>query len=139
MIYNTLSTDLQNLLIYNYESSTKFFIILILLFVSSLYLFYITKKFEETENMFVLLYRGVIKLMCYMYLYTFPLMYVFFLYPNYYFDNLVIWLLKVYSVGFIFFTVYLILYVFLMVKEIISHFRNPKKVKDILLRGLKLK
>jgi hypothetical protein len=48
-------------------------------------------------------------------------------------------MLKIYSVGLVFFTVYLILYIFLIVKELLEHFRNPAKVKDILLRGLKLK
>jgi hypothetical protein len=61
------------------------------------------------------------------------------MHPNYYFDNLVMWILKVYGIGVIFFTIYLILYMFLMIKDITTHFRNPIAVKDILLRGLKLK
>jgi hypothetical protein len=141
MTYNELSEGLQNIIWYNYESSTKFFIILLLLFVSMTYLYYIRPKFKETENPIIAVFRVIVWIISYMFLYSFPLLYVFLLAPGYEFNTLIIFLLRVYAIGFIFITLYVIFNfsVILPLQLLKQGKLSPDKFKNTLLKNLKLK
>lgn len=141
MIYNNLNQDLQNILIYNYESSTKFFIIIALMFICTLYLFYIKKQQTKTDSLFIALYRVLLNLICNMYMYTFPLMYIFYLYPAYTFSNLVVWTLILYGIIIILFTIYIIwnIAVILPIQLVSVGLINQEKFKNILMEKFKFK
>jgi hypothetical protein len=140
MTYNNLNSELQNILVYNHEITIKFFILIGLLFVSCLYLFYISKQYNETDNIFTALYRVITKLLFNMYLYTFPLLYIFLMHPGYNFSNMVVWLISLYSICLMLFTIYIIYgLTMLPVKILKAGLLNPKKIHQLMIKELKLK
>lgn len=140
MIFESLDIGTQNIILYNYETTTKFFIIVLFLFLSLLYLFVTSKKFKTTDNPLVSVFRVILWIASSVYMYSFPLVYIFLMYPSYASDTLIMTLLRFYSIGFIFITLYIVwnFAVMLPLQLVKVGKLNPEKFKNTLLKNVKL-
>ena len=140
MIFDNLDTNLQNVILYNYESSTKFFVVLLIFALSFLYLFYIRYKFKETLNPITAVVRVVLWISSWVFLYASPLMYIFYLAPGYSFNTLILFVLTVYSIIFVTVTAYVVWnFALLLPLSLLKvGLLSPEKFKNTLFKNLNL-
>src|SRR6056297_1422973 len=139
-MFNNLNPELQNILIYNYQSSTKFFIILMLFVLSYLYLFYIREGFDITLNPYIALLRVLCWVCSWVFLYATPLMYIFYLTPDFGIETLLYLVLSLYSIMFVLVTIYFIINfaIILPISLLRIGLLNPEKFKNTLFKNLRL-
>lgn len=124
--FNGLSETTQNLVMLNFEFFGKKLLIGIALIFSLYYLFFYWK--EKKESIYLL--TGIIRIMLYIcswtFIIAFPLL-IFFLYPQINLDQILIFMLITYSVGFFVASSIVILNIFYFGTGIIISFANIKR------------
>lgn len=74
MAFSSLSTELQNILLYNHEFFLKAIYFIILLTISLSYIFYFSKKQDKTPFFSTAVFRVIISAISYVFLFTIPLL-----------------------------------------------------------------
>lgn len=112
MAFSDLSTELQNVILVNFEFFAKI-VIIGGFFALSLYILYKSKDAPQTPYLMVSIMRVVSIVLSFVYLLFSP-MYILLLYPQFAFENMIIWifyfLLVVLFIAFAFFMVNLFYY-----------------------------
>lgn len=102
------SETINNLLIQNYETTTKLFILFGLFMFSMFYVFYLKKKQEPSQFFLVGTVRQILYILSCFYMWMFFLIFPIFMHPNVPIDNLLIFMFSSYSIGF---TIFMIIFV----------------------------
>lgn len=140
MTFDNLDTGLQAMLLYNYNSMSKFLIILFILVISLIYLYFIRPTQKETDNMVIGLYRVLAYTTSYLFLVATPILFIFITTPGYSNTSLLLFVLSMYIIFIVMFTMYWILNI---VTIPISLFKvaglSNEKLLEIMNKRVKLK
>lgn len=92
MTLTGIPTDLQNLLILNYESEVKVLLLVGWWFFALIYLMFWYKRQQPTKYFLVGTIRAILYIMSFIYAWSFWILYAVFKHPNVPIDNLLIFL-----------------------------------------------